>query len=181
MNIKRIAKISILTVLIVALIFSFSACKNDSEVQNEQQVVPSSTQQAVSQTNDENEESTSSSTTEKTVTQSANQKENNQVTYEQITPSEAKQLMDSENDYVILDVRTQQEYDDGHIEGAIVIPDYEIKLRAQEVLKDKDQLILVYCRSGRRSKLASQELANQGYTNVKEFGGIYEWQYGTVK
>ena len=100
--------------------------------------------------------------------------------YEQITPAEAKEIMDERDDYVILDVRTQEEFDEAHIDGAILIPDYEIVAKAESVLKDKDQLILVYCRSGRRSKLASAELAEMGYTNVKEFGGIIDWSYGTV-
>ena len=94
-----------------------------------------------------------------------------------ITPAQAKQLMDTEENYVILDVRTQEEYDESHIPGAILIPDYEIAQRAQTILKDKDQLILVDCRSGRRSKLAAQELEKVGYTNIKEFGGIIDWPY----
>ena len=70
---------------------------------------------------------------------------------------------------------------DGHIEGAIMIPEYEIAKRAEKELPDKDALILVYCRSGRRSKIASEELARLGYTNVKEFGGIIDWPYEIVK
>ena len=100
--------------------------------------------------------------------------------FEQITPAEAKAIMDNENGYVILDVRTQEEFDEAHIDGAILIPDYEIAVKAESVLKDKDQLILVYCRSGRRSKLAASELVSLGYTNVKEFGGIIDWPYETV-
>lgn len=103
------------------------------------------------------------------------------VTYEQISPEEAKKIMDTETDYIIVDARTQEEYDQGHIEGAIMIPEYEIAQRAHEELPDKDQLILVYCRSGRRSKIASEELVKLGYTNVKEFGGIIDWQYEIVK
>ena len=103
------------------------------------------------------------------------------VTYEQITQSEAKRLMDTEKDYVIIDARTQSEYDEGHIKGAILIPEYEIAQRAQSELPNKDQLILVYCRSGRRSKIAAQALADLGYTNVKEFGGIITWEYGIEK
>ena len=76
---------------------------------------------------------------------------NNKSSYEQITPAEAKALMDSEKDYIILDVRTEEEFASGHIEGAILIPDYEITAKAESILTDKDQLILVYCRSGRRS------------------------------
>ena len=100
--------------------------------------------------------------------------------YMQITQDEAKSLMDSEKDYIILDVRTIEEFNESHIDGAILIPDYEINEKAEETLTDKNQLILVYCRSGRRSKLASAELAKMGYTNVKEFGGIIDWSYGTV-
>ena len=100
--------------------------------------------------------------------------------YEQITPAEAKEIMDTQDGYVILDVRTQEEFDEAHIDGALLIPDYEIADKAESVLKDKGQLILVYCRSGRRSKLAAEELVELGYTNVKEFGGIIDWPYETV-
>ena len=104
----------------------------------------------------------------------------NKSAYEQITPAKAKALMDSEDGYIILDVRTPEEFAKGHIEGAILIPDYEIGEKAEDILTDKDQLILVYCRSGRRSKNAANELAKLGYTNIKEFGGINDWKYGTV-
>lgn len=102
-------------------------------------------------------------------------------TYEQISGEQAKALMDSEKDYVIIDARTQEEFNGGHIPGAVLIPEYEIAQRAEDELPDKDQLILVYCRSGRRSKIASQALVDLGYTNVKEFGGIIDWEYETVK
>lgn len=101
--------------------------------------------------------------------------------YEQISQDEAKRIMDEESDYIIIDARDQSEYDEGHIKGAIVIPYTEIEQKAEEMLPNKDQLILVYCRSGRRSKIAAQSLANMGYTNVKEFGGIIDWQYGIEK
>ena len=105
-------------------------------------------------------------------------KENDQgAVYVNITAEEAKQIMDSEEGYIILDVRTQDEYNQGHISGAILIPDTEIKAKAEEVLTDKDQLILVYCRSGRRSKIAAEALVELGYTNIKEFGGIIDWPY----
>ena len=105
-------------------------------------------------------------------------KENGQgAVYVNITAEEAKQIMDSEEGYIILDVRTQEEYDQGHIPGAIVISHEKISEKAEEVLTDKDQLILVYCRSGRRSKLASEILVKLGYTNIKEFGGIIDWPY----
>ena len=107
-------------------------------------------------------------------------KENNQgAAYMNITTEEAKQIMDSEEGYIILDVRTQEEYDQGHIPGAIVISHEEIAEKAEEVLTDKDQLILVYCRSGRRSKIAAEALVGLGYTNIKEFGGIIDWPYET--
>ena len=101
--------------------------------------------------------------------------------YEQITSKEAKTIMNTEKDYVIIDARTKEEFAEGHIENAILIPEYEITERAEKELPDKDALILVYCRSGRRSKIASEELVKLGYTNVKEFGGIINWPYETVK
>ena len=105
-------------------------------------------------------------------------KENDQgAIYVNITAEEAKQIMDSEESYIILDVRTQEEYDEGHIPGAVVISHEEITEKAEDVLTDKDQLILVYCRSGRRSKLAAEALVELGYTNIKEFGGIIDWPY----
>lgn len=98
-----------------------------------------------------------------------------------ITALDAKEIMDSETDHVILDVRTEEEYAEGHIPGAVLIPDYEIATRAEEELPDKDQMLLVYCRSGRRSKIAAEALVGLGYTNVYEFGGIIDWPYETEK
>ena len=103
------------------------------------------------------------------------------ASYEQISGAEAKALMDSESGYIILDARERYECDEGHIPGAILIPYGEIADRAEKELPDKDQLILVYCRSGRRSKIAAEELVKLGYTNVKEFGGIIDWEYEIVK
>lgn len=100
-----------------------------------------------------------------------------EAVYMNITAEEARQIMDSEEGYVILDVRTQEEYDQGHIPGAILIPNTEIEARAEQELPDKDQLILVYCRSGRRSKLAAGILVSLGYTDIREFGGIIDWPY----
>ena len=102
-------------------------------------------------------------------------------TYEQITAEQAKTIMDTEKDYIIIDARTDEEFAEGHIENAILIPEYEIAERAEKELPNKNQLILVYCRSGRRSKIASEELVKLGYTNVKEFGGIIDWPYEIVK
>ena len=95
--------------------------------------------------------------------------------YRQITADEAARMMQEETDFVLLDVRTQEEYASGHIPGAICIPNETIGSEEIPELPDKDQLILVYCRSGNRSKQASQKLAEQGYTNVVEFGGINGW------
>lgn len=103
------------------------------------------------------------------------------ASYDRLSGAEAKALMDSESGYIIIDARTQSEYDEGHIPGAILIPEYEIAGRAEKELSDKNQLILVYCRSGRRSKIAAEELVKLGYTNVKEFGGIIDWEYEIVK
>ena len=103
------------------------------------------------------------------------------VMYEQISAEDAKKIMDSGEKVVILDVREQDEYDEGHIVGSILIPYTEIGNKAQETLPDKDKQILVYCRSGRRSKIAAETLAKLGYTNVKEFGGIIDWPYETEK
>ncbi len=106
---------------------------------------------------------------------------NAETTYEQISAQSAKEIMDSGEDLVIIDARTEEEFAEGHIEGAILVPEYEIKAKAEALIPDKDTLILVYCRSGRRSKIASEALIKLGYTNVKEFGGIIDWPYDTVK
>ena len=100
--------------------------------------------------------------------------------YKMISASEAKQIIDTEKGYIILDVRTQEEYDEGHIKDALLIPDYEIQTRAEKELTDKNQQILVYCRSGRRSAIAAKKLIDMGYTNVKDFGGIINWPYEIV-
>ena len=104
-----------------------------------------------------------------------------EAVYMNITAAEAKKIMDTREGYIILDVRTQEEYDEGHIPGAIVISYEQIDERAEEVLTDKDQLLLVYCRSGRRSKIAAEALVELGYTNIMEFGGIIDWPYEVEK
>ena len=95
--------------------------------------------------------------------------------YRQIEMEEAVIMMEEETDYIILDVRTWEEYAEKHIPGAICIPNETIENDEPEELPDKNQLILVYCRSGNRSKQASQKLAEMGYTNIVEFGGINDW------
>ena len=101
--------------------------------------------------------------------------------YRQITMNEAASIMKSEKDYIILDVRRPDEFSEGHIPNAINVPNEIIGASEIPELPDKDQLILVYCRSGRRSKEASQKLVDLGYTNVVEFGGILDWSGETVK
>ena len=105
----------------------------------------------------------------------------NSNSYQQVDTEAAKELMDTEDDYVILDARTQTEYDEGHIPGAILIPHDTVATAAENALPDKGQLILVYCRSGNRSKEASQTLVDLGYTNVVEFGDINSWPYEVEK
>lgn len=100
-----------------------------------------------------------------------------EAVYMNITAQQAKEIMDTQEGYIILDTRTQEEYDQGHIPGAILIPYDEVLEKAEGVLKEKNQLLLVYCRSGRRSKLACEDLVKLGYTNIKEFGGIIDWPY----
>ena len=103
------------------------------------------------------------------------------IMYEQITAEEAKKIMDSGEDHIILDSREQDEFNEGHIPGAILIPYTEIENKAEKMLPDKNKLILVYCRSGRRSKIAAATLSRIGYTNIKEFGGIIDWPYEIEK
>ena len=98
-----------------------------------------------------------------------------EISYRQITMDEAVAVMEEEEGYIILDVRTAAEFDEKHIPGAINIPNEAIGTDAIPELPDKDQLILVYCRSGNRSKQASEKLVKLGYTNVVEFGGIIDW------
>ena len=98
-----------------------------------------------------------------------------QNSYTQITQEQAKEMMSTLNDYIILDVRRHDEFAEGHIPGAICIPNEQINCDSPEALPDYNQTILIYCRSGNRSKQAAQKLASMGYTNVYEFGGIIDW------
>ncbi|MBR2781772.1 MAG: rhodanese-like domain-containing protein [Oscillospiraceae bacterium] len=98
-----------------------------------------------------------------------------QGSYLQISQDEAKRIMAEKSGYQIVDVRRQDEFSQGHIPGAICIPNESINFDMPEELPDPDQMLLVYCRSGRRSKEAAQKLADLGYTNVLEFGGIITW------
>ena len=100
----------------------------------------------------------------------------NDATYRQITMSEAVEMMASESDYIILDVRRPDEFSAGHIPNAVNIPNESIGADEIDELPDKDRFILVYCRSGNRSKQASEKLVRLGYTNIVEFGGILDWK-----
>ena len=103
-----------------------------------------------------------------------------EASYQQISMDEAIAIMEAESDYMILDVRTSEEFVDKHIPDAINIPNETIGTEDIPELPNKDQLILVYCRSGNRSKQASEKLAALGYTNIVEFGGINDWPGETV-
>ena len=100
----------------------------------------------------------------------------NSLGYKQITMLEAAKMMESEKNYIILDVRRADEFAEGHIPGAINVANESIGTEEIPELPDKSQLILVYCRSGRRSKEASEKLAKLGYTSIVEFGGILDWK-----
>ena len=101
-------------------------------------------------------------------------------TYRQVTAEEAAAMMKEESGYLILDVRTAEEYSEKHIPGAVNIPNETIGTEDIPELPDKEQLILIYCRSGNRSKQASEKLVKLGYTNIVEFGGIHDWTGETV-
>lgn len=100
-----------------------------------------------------------------------------EITCMKISAEDAKEIMDGTDDFVLIDVREDDEYASGHIAGALLIPYGEIEERAESELTDKDQTILVYCRSGRRSAIAAQTLTELGYTDVRDFGGIIDWPY----
>ncbi|MGL5259679.1 MAG: rhodanese-like domain-containing protein [Lachnospiraceae bacterium] len=100
--------------------------------------------------------------------------------YITIDSMKAKEMIDNNTNAIVLDVRSQAEYDEKHLPNALLLPDTEVLEKAEEVLPDKDALILVYCRSGTRSKKAAAALVSLGYTTVYEFGGIQDWPYDTV-
>ena len=112
--------------------------------------------------------------------QAKNTEDDMKKTYTRIDQTEAAAMMERNDGHIIVDVRRQDEFDAGHISGAVCIPNESIP-PAPELLGDKDQIILVYCRSGRRSKEAAQKLADLGYSNVYEFGGIIDWEGPVTK
>ena len=101
--------------------------------------------------------------------------------FQSISAADAKKMMESGQDIKIVDVRTKDEYAEGHIKDAVLLPVAEIELEAEDVLEDKGQAVLVYCRSGVKSRIASQLLVELGYTDVYEFGGILNWPYEITK
>lgn len=103
------------------------------------------------------------------------------VTVTKISSEDAKKIIDEESSVVILDVRTEEEYNSGHIENSILISVDDLEDRAEEILKDKEQKILIYCRTGNRSNTAGKILKEMGYTNLYDFGGINTWKYELVK
>lgn len=104
-----------------------------------------------------------------------------ELAYQIISQEKAKEMMEDTTGYVILDVRTDWEYKMGHIKGAINIPNEEIGHEEIDILPDKNQVVLIYCRSGHRSKQAAAKLAVLGYKNIYEFGGIITWEYGLAE
>jgi len=111
----------------------------------------------------------------------ADDSDNSRINWQTISVNEAYRMMNELDSYVLLDVRTIQEFTEIRINGAILIPDYEIRQRAEIELADKNAVILIYCRTGRRSALSAAILAELGYSNLYDFGGIINWPYETVK
>ena len=97
--------------------------------------------------------------------------------YMKINAEKAREMMNELEEFVLLDARSEEEFSEGHIPGAIVIPHEEISERAENEILEKDVPIFVYCRSGRRSKIAAEELVSLGYSEIYEFGGIIDWPY----
>lgn len=100
--------------------------------------------------------------------------------YQTISAKQAKEFMQEGKDYILLDVRTQQEFAEEHIEGAVLIPHSQLECHAENELKEKDAHIFIYCQSGRRSANAAAILADMGYINIYDIGGILDWSYDTV-
>ncbi len=100
--------------------------------------------------------------------------------YHKLTAEEAKAMMDGSEDIIVVDVRTQEEYDEGHIPNSVLIPNETITQTPPEQLPDKDATILIYCRSGNRSRQAAENLLAMGYTNIYDFGGIRDWPYDVI-
>lgn len=120
------------------------------------------------------------SQTEETIKSETEIKDETVISYKKISAEEAYTMMNESSDFVLLDVRTEEEFEEKRIDGAVLIPDYEISTSAEIELPDKEALIFICCRSGRRSANVANELIEMGYTNVYDFGGIIDWLYETV-
>lgn len=101
------------------------------------------------------------------------------IEYKKITPSDAKERLDKEEGIILLDVRTKEEYAEKHIPNSLLIPVDELEEQVEEKISDKNTIIFVYCRSGRRSSIAAEKLIEMGYTDVFDLGGIIDWPYET--
>ncbi len=119
--------------------------------------------------------------TQVTTLQSTTVENVSKAEYIKITAQEAKEIMDTEVNVAIVDVRTEEEFKQGHVPDAILIPSTQIESLASDMLPDLDQTILVYCRSGNRSQAAARVLIDLGYTNILDFGGILDWPYEIVE
>lgn len=108
------------------------------------------------------------------------QDEGQSSTVTKITPEKAKEMIEENSEVIILDVRTEEEFAQGHLKNAILLPDYNVTEKAESVLPDKNAPIIVYCRSGRRSSGASEALNQLGYSNIFDLGGIIDWPYDIV-
>lgn len=159
MILKKI-KIYMISALILTMGISLSACSDGSQNLDPSSTPPSQEENQVS----------SSEMDQNTVL----------AEYHKITPEKAKEMLDSDEPTILLDVRSTAEYEEIHIDGAVVIPDNELAQLASAQLNDQSATILVYCRSGRRSALAAKTLVELGYTEVYDFGGIQDWPYETV-
>lgn len=164
-------------VLVLGVAATLAGCSGQTESPSNTSstVAPSTTFKTISKTDPKTTSQSDSKTGSNATSQAV------KTDFISISAEEAKKLMDSEKDYILLDVRTQAEYDEGYIPGSVLLPHDQIADKAAELLKNKDQLILVYCRSGNRSKVASQALSELGYTQVREMGGIKDWPYEIEK
>lgn len=111
----------------------------------------------------------------------SNNTSNDNINVKKISSEEAKSIIDSSNDEIIVDIREKNEYEEGHIKDSILIPLDTLENTIEDIIKDKDSQILVYCRSGRRSAEASKIIKSLGYTNIYDFGGIIDWKYEIEK
>lgn len=168
----------IFILLLVLGVLVVCACARETKKPTESKPAAEPTEST--ETSEPSKTGEESGPTESTMSKDASQS-TDQPTFRLISQTEAAEIMKTETDYILLDVRTQAEFQEGHIPGAICIPNETIEDKEPSQLPDKSRLILVYCRSGRRSKEAALKLAAMGYTNIMEFGGIIDWTGEVVK